>query len=88
VKIREATVDDAARIYAVHASNDATDEWDDLAECREQIARMTDLGTPPIVAEIDGHIVGEMKVWWGQDIPELGGEKQEDSPSVFVRENP
>lgn len=72
MKIREATVDDAARIYAVHASNDATDEWNDLAECREQIARLISLGTPPIVAASDGRILGEMKVWWGQDTPELG----------------
>jgi len=72
MKTRQAIPDDAAEIYDVHASNDEAGEWRDIAECREQVEWMIGMGTPPIVAESDDKIIGEMKIWWGQDVPELG----------------
>jgi GNAT superfamily N-acetyltransferase len=71
-KIRHANPNDAAEIFAVHASNDDPMQWDDLDECREYIEWMAGLETPPIVAEFQNKIVGDMTIWWGQDVPELG----------------
>ena len=72
MRIRTARAADAEQIYEVHDSNGESDEWVDVSECREQIKRMIGLGFPPIVAEFDGKIVGELKAWWGEDIPTLG----------------
>ena len=85
IKIRQAIPDDAAGIYDVHASNDESGEWRDVAECREQIEWMIGRGTPPIVAESDDKIIGEMKIWWGQDVPELG--RSLDISTLYVHRN-
>lgn len=70
--IRNATPDDTEQIYEVHDSNGESDEWDDIACCREQIEWMVQFDAASVVAEVDGRIVGEMKIWWGEDVSELG----------------
>ena len=82
MRIRTAKVTDAEKIYEVHDSNGESDEWRDVTACREQIKRMIDLGFPPIVAEVDGKIVGELKAWWGEDIPALG--RSLDMSTLYV----
>ena len=66
----------------MHDSNDASDEWADVGECRGQIERLIGLGLMPVVAEIDGQIVGEIKMWWGEDVSELG--RSLDIATLFV----
>ena len=70
--IRNAIPDDVEQIYEVHDSNGESDEWDDMACCREQIEWMVQFDAASVVAEIDGKVVGEMKIWWGEDVPEFG----------------
>ena len=82
MRIRSARVVDAEEIYEVHDSNGESDEWVDITECREQIKRMIGLGFPPIVAEADGKIVGELKAWWGEDILALG--RSLDMSTLYV----
>ncbi len=70
--IRHATPEDAAEIYVVHASNEGSMPWNNAEDCGEHIQWMIGRGTPPVVAEMDGLLVGEMEVWWGEDVPEFG----------------
>ena len=70
--LRNAVPTDAEQIYEVHDSNGESGEWADISECREQIEWMLQKDAASIVAEVDRKIVGEMKVWWGEDVPEFG----------------
>ena len=70
--IRPAVPDDAAGVFEVHGSNEGDSPWHDVGECREHVKWMISLGTPPIVAEVDGSVAAEMEIWWGSDMPELG----------------
>jgi GNAT superfamily N-acetyltransferase len=72
VTLRSATPDDAEKIYAVHLSNGEVDEWRGVPECRDQVGWMGQFDAASVVAEVGGAIVGEMKVWWGEDVPDLG----------------
>lgn len=72
IHIRDATTRDAKNIYAVHLSDNAADQWVDEEDCGDHTEWMIRLGVPPVVAEVDGRLVGEMKVWWGEDVPEFG----------------
>ena len=60
--IRYARPDDAAAIFDAHSNEADNIPWRDADECREHTIRMTELGSPPIVAETDAGVVAEMEV--------------------------
>ena len=72
INIRQAAPGDSAEIFAVHASNGDNIPWGDHEGCREHLQWMLDRGAAPIVAETAGRVIGEMELWWGRDVVELG----------------
>ena len=72
MRIRAATPHDAPAIQEVVVSVGGSIPWDDAEECRHHIEWMLQLGALPVVAEAQGTVVGEMEMWRGPDVPELG----------------
>ncbi len=84
IDIRDVRPEDAEAVYAVHAlTANGQPAWPaSVAECREHTEWMLSLGNPPQVAVLDGLVVGEMQVWWGDDVAEFG--RSLDVSTIYV----